>query len=117
MERYKSIFTESNGDKVASEQEAMQIVDISSLKWSKSFGPYGAYDAKKECPSGYRLPTIQELYTAYVQKVPNFKQTRTYWSGSAVPNRAGNLWSVSFYNSVVSYSGEKFQYLVKYVKI
>ena len=51
--------------------------------------------AKSKCPSGWRLPTIQELYTAYVQKVEGFKSD-LYWSSSTYAQNTDDAWVVDF---------------------
>ena len=94
MKPYKSIFKESLNDIVDSKLEAKQIVDISNLKWGKSF-KYDWHSAKSKCPSGWRLPTIQELYTAYVQKVEGFKSD-LYWSSSTYAQNTDDAWVVDF---------------------
>jgi len=51
------------------------------LEWSKDMGAMSFDKAHSVCPLGWRLPTVQELYTAYVQKVPGFR-SGLYWSSS-----------------------------------
>ena len=94
MKPYKSIFKESLNDIVDSKLEAKQIVDISNLEWGKTF-KYDWDSAQSKCPSGWRLPTIQELYSAYVQKVEGFKPD-LYWSSSAYAQDTYAAWGVHF---------------------
>jgi hypothetical protein len=104
MKRYKSIFKESLSDEVDSRLEAKQIVDISSLQWGKTFKS-DWISAESKCPSGWRLPTIQELYTAYKQGVEGF-QSNLYWSSSTYAQNTNDAWFVDFYNGVVLFSGK-----------
>lgn len=101
MQKYKSIFKESLNDMVDSEREAKQIVDISNLQWSKSF--LSNWDsAQSKCSGGWRLPNIQELYTAYVQNVKGFKPFY-YWSSSTYAPDTNVGWCVSFGDKNVSF--------------
>jgi len=101
MKRYKRLFKESVNDDVASKEEAEQIVDISNLQWGKTFKS-DWNSAESNCPSGWRLPTIQELYTAYVQKVSGFK-TSMYWSSSSKNSEAAWYFGFIGENTYSSY--------------
>lgn len=98
MQRYKSIFKETLiGDKF-SKQEAMTTVNISGLVWSKTFTgeAWSSYKGSLK-PNGYRLPTIQELYTACVQNKSGFtkKDMFNYLSNDLTED--GNyVWAVNF---------------------
>ena len=80
MERYRSIFNESID--IVDENELEKIVDISNLQWASKTVKRNWRDATSKCPSGWRLPTIQELHTAYVKKVEGFKLDKGYLSSS-----------------------------------
>lgn len=67
MKPYKSIFSEAIARKVKNINQAKQIVDISSLQFIRIRDALSWNEATSQAPSGYRLPSIQELYTAYVQ--------------------------------------------------
>ena len=113
MQPYKSIFKESN-DMFNSNQEAKQIVDISNLEWGKTFK--ANWDsAQSECPSGWRLPTIQELYTAYAQKVKGFK-SYYYWSSSTYAQNTIYAWHVVFNYGFVNYNYKTDFYYVRCVR-
>ena len=120
MKPYKSIFTESQFKSVIdSLDEAKQIVDISNLKWSKNYENLSYYDAKRNTPEGWRLPTIQELYTAYVQGVKGFGK-RTYWSLTRDNRENKNMKAInfSFHNTEYPFSSyrESTKCSVRYVK-
>ena len=66
MRPYKRLFTEVNR-KVKNISQAKQIVDISRLQFIRISDTLTWIEATNKVPFGYRLPTIQELYTAYVQ--------------------------------------------------
>lgn len=102
MKQYKSLFNESGGSlEVLQQDEAKQVVDISDLVWSEDKGKQMDWNkAISLCPLGWRLPTIQELYTAYVQKVPGF-QSSLYWSSSTYAQSTDNAWYVSFFDGYV----------------
>lgn len=117
MKPYKSIFSESRfKSAVDSVDEAKQIVDISNLKWSKNYEKMSYYDAEENTPEGWRLPTIQELYTAYVQGVKGFKKV-TYWSLTR-HNENVKPFSFSFNNTEYPFSWFKdsTKNSVRYVK-
>jgi len=52
-------------------------IDISKLEWSKPSSKYLNY-SKVKVPKGYRLPTIQELYSAIEEGL--FTNNFTFWS-------------------------------------
>lgn len=116
MERYKSIFNESNNSsEVTSEKKAKQIVDISDLTWSNDVKSMGQDEAIANCPSGWRLPTIQELYTACVQGVPGFKPS-DYWSSSTLTKSIVTGWYVNFKQKFVNDYSKRIEFYVRYVK-
>jgi hypothetical protein len=108
MRPYKRLFKESDiVDYVEDEYEAEQIVDISNLKWL----PYGQvteghWDKFIGSTSDYRLPTIQELYTAYKQNVRGFDNSEIYWSSSTTPNNKDYAWTLDFYNGNIGVSNK-----------
>jgi hypothetical protein len=95
MKLYKSIFNESLNDLVNFRQEAKQIVDISNLRWSKSF-KFDWYLAKSKCPKLWRLPTVQELYSAFESGVDGFDKSGYYWSSSTSAQHDNRAWNVDF---------------------
>lgn len=104
MEKYKSIYEESNNKK--------EIVDISKLKWSNTKDVMSYEEAIKNTPKGYRLPTIQELYTAYVKKVKGFYGN--YWSSTVKSSKSAYV----FYFDMGKMGSDKklYHYFVRYVK-
>ena len=102
MKRYKSLF-----------REKLEIVDISSLSWTQSVR-LNYYEAEKQSPSGYRLPTLSELYTAWKKKkawVPG-----NYWSSEFVDSNKAFYLSMTGSRSE-EYVGEKDQeFYVRWVK-
>jgi hypothetical protein len=103
MRPYKKLFSETIHG-IEDESEAEQIVDISRLQWINSNGQWGpnvlpdniSYNlAVKETPPGFRLPTIQELYTASIKRVPGFFNS-TYWSSDWM--RMAGVWVYDFHN-------------------
>ena len=117
MQRYKSIFKESGGSsKVRNENEAKQIVDISDLVWGETLEKMNWVRAYSTSPTGWRLPTVQELYTAYVKKVKGF-QDKIYWSSSIYVPIPEAAWCVFFYDGYVSTDKKRdYTYSVRYVK-
>lgn len=70
-------------DIVDSEDEAKQKVNISNLKWKFNNEPMTIEQAVRNTPVGYRLPTIQELYTKMINKSFSFNlNDNYYWSSS-----------------------------------
>ena len=96
MQRYKSLFSEAKGSTIASERDAKTKVDVSKLTW-KSGSRSNWETAIKKAPKGYRLPTIQELYSAYYNGLDGFKDT-TYWSSSQPPlnDEDEGAWCIDF---------------------
>jgi hypothetical protein len=79
MRPYKRLFRESLSDNVAYD-DAEQIVNISDLEWGETFqSDWGS--AQSKCLYGWRLPSIQELYTAYKKGISGFKP-EPYWSAT-----------------------------------
>jgi hypothetical protein len=66
---------------------AQTKVDISKLEWSKPSSKSLNY-SKVKAPKGYRLPTIQELYTAVEQGL--FPNNYTFWSSDL--SKEGCAW-------------------------
>lgn len=100
MKKYKSLFEENNKLEVRSKHDAMEIVDISNLIWSKDVESMEQDEAIDNCPAGYRLPTVQELYSAYKLKARNFKPS-AYWSSNIT--MASNIgWAVNFNNGAIT---------------
>jgi hypothetical protein len=94
MKRYKSIFKES--DTIKNENEASKIVDISELEWSETLKTKLTWDeATSNTPSGWRLPTMQELYTACQKKLPNFDEDY-YWSSTEDFKNSNKAWVSDF---------------------
>ena len=69
----------------AREEIKKNHIDISNLKWSKEYPKCTLEQAKKKCPKGWRLPTIQELWTAYDTEKVDKKWWLKFWSSSKVP--------------------------------
>ena len=118
MKQYRPIFKESGGSsEVAYERDAMQIVDISNLQWSTDMGTMTWDKVMSSYPQGWRLPTIQELYTAYVNKISGFHQSGNYWSSSTYAQNTFFAWRLDFYNGKVGNSFKTKGNYVRYVKI
>lgn len=117
MKQYKSLFVESGGSlNVGSVAEAKKIVDISDLVWSEDLSATMNWDeAMSSCPPGWRLPTIQELYTASVQKAQSFQHSN-YWSSSTYAQNTNFAWYVNFSNGSVDGSLKANNYYVRCVK-
>lgn len=114
MKPYKKVFKESDGSsEVGSEFLAKQLVDISNLIWSGDIQPLTWNDAISKCPSGWRLPTIQELYSA--QTIPGFK-SKQYWSLSTYTEDISRAWNVNFGTGGVNVNNKTNSYHVRYVK-
>jgi hypothetical protein len=115
MQPYKSIFLESTSDVVASVDEAKQLFDISNLEWGKDLkSKTNFYSLDYQIPKGWRLPTIQELYTAYVLKVPGFKN-EIYWSSGSLTT-SDFAWAVNFKWGEVSDKYKKNENYVRCVR-
>lgn len=116
MKPYKKIFKESGGSlEVGLAVEAKQIVDISDLVWSENKGKMSWVEAMSSCSPGWRLPTIQELYTAYVQKVPGF-ESNYYWSSSTYAQPTSSAWDVNFSSGYVGLNLKTYNYYVRCVR-
>ena len=118
MKPYKSIFKESDDSLVVNnEREAEQTVDISNLIWGEVKEAHWE-EAIAKCPSGWRLPTVQELYTAWDQQVPGFGRFN-YWSLSTVPTKLKSskaAWAVTFKNGGADYYDKGDYNHIRYVK-
>ena len=116
MKPYRSIFTEATKNlNVALESEALQIVNISNLVW-QDMGEMSWDKAVTSVPSGWRLPTIQQLWTAYIQKVEGFDND-SYWSSSSFTNRPKEYaWLANFDIGVVDIELKAGKYRVCCVK-
>lgn len=116
MQRYKSIFKESGGSlEVRSVTEAKQIVDISDLVWSEDKGKMNWDSAISSCPPGWRLPTVQELYTALKQNVSGF-QSDTHWSSTETDKNTFSAYCVNFKSGYVINAVKTDWLYVRYVK-
>ena len=125
MQPYKSIFANlSTGEMVNSDKEAEQIVDISNLEWHNKTYSADWDTAVMQHPPGYRLPTIQELYTAFKQGVPGFQvqlkatsKVISYWSESVHEKATDGAWAMNFFKSgrATSFSKQEKKH-VRYVK-
>lgn len=86
MQRYRSLFTENNKNQASSVEETRKIVNISNLVWSKTYKKrtnyYEAIDFAKTLGEGWRLPTIQELYTARKKNIKGLKEKDGYVSST-----------------------------------
>jgi hypothetical protein len=111
MKSYKRIFQESDSSlEVDSSDEAKQIVDISGLEWGETFKSDWK-SAQSKCPQGWRLPTVQELYTAYIQNVEGF-ESDVYWSSSTYSLYTNLAHFVNFKSGDVSYNFKTESYYV-----
>lgn len=99
MRPYKRLFRESNQSIVSSESEAKTMVNISNLEWSPHIGDMKGMtwsDAIRECPMGWRLPTVQELYTLYQNDENGKYHKEYYWSGSLSDKNELYAWYFDF---------------------
>lgn len=116
MKPYKSIFKESGGSlEVSDFREALKTVDISDLQWSKITGKMSWDEAVSSCPPEWRLPTIQELYTATREKVPGFS-AKTCWSSTVHGENPDRAWFVQSYNGTAGFIAKRAYYYVRYVQ-
>lgn len=112
MKPYKSLFSESTLD--VQKKDTNEIVDISNLQW-KHFGQMNWTKAMNSAPAGYRLPTVQELYTAYVQEVVGF-DNQGYWSSSTHAGERNAAWVVNFHqDGRIGFDGKWENHFVCYV--
>lgn len=116
MKPYRSVFKESQREiDFISPKEVKKIVDISNLVWSKSFKASFKV-AQSKCPPGWRLPTIEELYTACVQSVPGFEQGK-YWSSTSYSKNLKEAWGVDFFAEDVFIDDKSYDgYYVRFTK-
>ena len=120
VQRYKSIFKESENDIANTVDEAESSVNISSLQWSKSNGGrlYTWDQAKENIPSGYRLPTIQELVAAHSKRLKGFTVKGAgnlpYWSSTKTDK--GTVWFQNFAGAFPQIMNPKQRMFVRYVK-
>jgi hypothetical protein len=102
---YKSIVRESVINGAIPKEDTKQIVDISHLEWSEeTFSRLNMSLAKFKCVNGWRLPTIQELWTAYKLKVKGFKKIKGksgYWSSSLSGKDFLMGWYITFSDGYV----------------
>lgn len=94
MKPYKSIFSEAIARKVKNINQAKQIVDISSLQFIRIRDVLTWNEATSQAPLGYRLPTIQELYTAYVQGNDIFNRRNVEYCSNSPYYGDGYDWTV-----------------------
>lgn len=110
MKPYKSLFRENSND------DLKQVIDISNLIWEKNSlkKPMSWVDANeyaKSLGNGWRLPTIQELYTASVLKIKGFKG-KEFWS-STMPSQNAVYWFNFIYEDIgISSSDEGVEYFM-----
>jgi hypothetical protein len=148
MERYKSIYTEAKIkakldykvdkkrgvitlfgevlktfednylDMSKKEIEEIQEIDASKLQWGNTLEPILWVDAVSNTPSGYRLPTMQELLSASKQDIKGFKD-KEYFSINAKKGLGGKFaWTVKFgeFNGIGLTSIYEISRYVRYVK-
>lgn len=105
MKPYKKLFSESINDEVNSQIEAETEVNISGLQWGKAQGRSCSWnEAIEKCPIGWRLPTIQELYTAFWNKVNDEEFLKNdpghselgYWSSTRYGKHSMKCWYFTF---------------------
>lgn len=100
-------------------RDDLKEVDISDLEWSNtSKEPMLWMDAVDKTPSGYRLPTIYELYSAQKQNISGFENEK-YWSINAQKGLGGILaYNMNMYSGWFSTNGIlNLSCYVRYVKI
>lgn len=115
MKPYKKVFKESGGSlEVTSETEAKQLVDISDLIWGDS-SLMSWNEAINSIPSGYELPTVQELYTAWEKEIQGFNGS-DYWSSSTYAQNTSYAWYVNFARGRTNPSNKTNKLYVRYVK-
>ena len=127
MKPYKKVFKEAiESLEVDSERKAKQFVDISNLVWSEDTQQITWNDAMSSCPPGWRLPTVQELYTAmtvqdlrtaFNMNIPVF-QSKNYWSSNTYTTKdtISFPWCVNFGNGGAQPYAKTMNYYVRYVK-
>ena len=103
----------SNTNFVNTAREAKQIVDISNIEWQNGERPMTYDRAITQIPNGYRLPTVQELYTAYKQNIEGFSRNEFISSNK---DEDGFIWFVNFLNGNTDTITSNTTSLVKYVK-
>jgi len=54
--------------------------DFEKLQWGETFES-NWYEAQSNCPNGWRVPTVEEVYTALKKNVEGFNKTY-YWSST-----------------------------------
>jgi hypothetical protein len=103
-ENEKSSSTKSNTSStiVNSQSEAKQIVDISNLEWKdeEEIIDMTWDEAFRNTPKGWRIPTIQELYSQIVNNGLGFN-SRYYWSSSTDKSFGGVHWIIDSYRKSV----------------
>lgn len=108
-------------NEIVSKNQVKKIVDISNLEWGKTVLLSGK-EAMSDFPSGWRLPTIQELYTAFISDVSGFNDDPnygTYWSSSLPPIESRyDIWTVWVLNFTkgIFLSNRSYTNYVRYVK-
>jgi hypothetical protein len=120
MKRYKPIFFESVVlDRVLDKNSINDSANLENLVWLDKNFPKMTWDqAVENCPSGYRLPTISELYTICREKQDwpeiSFDES-TYWSSSTAKSQEV-AWVVNFQHDVFQQSNKTNLARVNYVK-
>ena len=124
MKPYKSLFTESGGTLIANSKEsAMGLVSISNLEWEVEKDSYywdwdDAKQIEKDTGGGWRLPTIQELYSTCVSKkqIRGFKEFKpdVYWSSTVYDDR--NAWCMQVFQLSVAKNSKRSTCRVRLVR-
>lgn len=110
MRKYVSIYKEAS--------KLNKIVNISKLQWKKSNNPVTWIEANENIPSGYRLPTIQELYsyviTIYDKDDKSYNAKDCFWSSTEHPKTKS--WAYYTSKTEIFVNGKELKNYVMYVK-
>ena len=113
----KPVIQNNQIDTVKDQGEAKQIVNISNLEWKEQeYAKMYWNDAVSNTPKGYRLPTIQELYTAYIDNVEGFNKNNNYWSSNTHSINLLQAWDIDFSDGYVTSFNKDTKSYVRYVK-
>ena len=85
------------------------------LVWGLTQEPRSWNKAKDLEKDSWRLPTIDELKQACIDKVPGFI-SHYFWSSSPYFNYTGYSRVILFYSGYTDHEDERFTYYVRYVK-
>ena len=104
-------------EKFNSSKSAEQVVDISNLAWA-DFDNITQEQKESLEKDGWRLPSIQELYSAYLKKdtIENWKKNDFYWSSSEFTDNDKDMWAIYFNTGYVSYYDKSHDFNIRYVK-